>query len=153
MQYDDSPYLCSRSSMVSSPRFGTSFHTKEIVYPLSKVGSQNHFHHARPASERKYQSPKSSLHRKQSTCSLGASGEQSGFKTFQDPSQKTYGGDLLQKHSQNFTQDKPFTPKTLKSDKSSYLSKYRYYRSPQRKNTQDSTRSGLMRQETYHGRY
>ncbi|XP_073339985.1 spermatogenesis-associated protein 7 homolog [Pagrus major] len=151
VQYDDSPYLCSRSSMVSSPRFGASFHTKEIVYPSSEVGSQNHFHHARQVSEIKYQSPKGTLHRKQSTCSLGASREQSSYKTFQDPSQKTYGGDLLQKHSQNFTQDKPFTPKTLKSDKSSYLSNYRYYRAPQRKNTQESTQSGLMRQETYRG--
>ncbi|XP_040916805.1 spermatogenesis-associated protein 7 homolog isoform X2 [Toxotes jaculatrix] len=149
VQYDDSPYLCSRSSLVSSPRFSTSFHAKEIVYQSHKP---DHSHHIRPASEIKYQSSESALHRKQSACSLAASGDQSCYKTFQDPVQKTYSGDLLQKHSQHFTQDKPFTPKTLKSDKSSYLAKYRYYRAPRGKPTQDSTNSNLMRQETYHGR-
>ena len=119
VQYDDSPYLCSRSSTVSSPRFSSSFHAKEIVYPSHKVGS----HHIRPASEQKYRSPEA--RRKQSAWSLGASGDQSCYKTFQDPVQKTYSGDLLQKHSQRFTQDKPFTPKTLKSEKSSYMSQYR----------------------------
>lgn len=153
MQYDDSPYLCSRSSTVSSPRFGTSFHAKEIVYPSCKVGSQDLFRQARPASERKYQSPEVTSHRKQSACSLAVSGDQSCYKTFQDPVQKTYSGDLLKKHSQCFTQDKPFTPKTLKSDRSSYLSNYRYYRAPRRKPTQDCTQSRVMGQETNHGRY
>ncbi|XP_078134191.1 spermatogenesis-associated protein 7 homolog isoform X1 [Sander vitreus] len=151
VQYDDSPYLCSRSSTVSSPRFSSSFHAKEIVYPSYKVGSQNHSHHIRPASEIKYPSLEATSHRKQSAYSLGASGDQSCYKTFQDPVQKTYSGDLLQKHSQHFTQDKPFTPKTLKSEKSSYLSQYRYYRAPWRKPTQDCTDSRLMRHETYHG--
>ncbi|XP_076605607.1 spermatogenesis-associated protein 7 homolog isoform X1 [Chaetodon auriga] len=151
VQYDDSRYLCSRSSTVSSPRFSTSFHAKEIVYPSFKVASQNQFHHGCPASERKYRSPEASSHRKQSACSLAALGEQSCDKTFQDPVQKTYSGDLLQKHSQHFTQDKPFTPKTLKSDKSSYLSSYRYYRAPRRKPTQDCTQSTQMREETFHG--
>lgn len=153
MQYDDSPYLCSRSSLVSSPRFGTSFHAKEIVYPSRKVGLQNQFHRVRPASEVKQRSPDATSHRMQSACSLDASGDQSCYKTFQDPVQKTYSGDLIQKHSQHFTQDKPFTPKTLKTDKNSYLSNYRYYRAPRRKPTQDCTQSRLMRQETYHGRY
>lgn len=151
VQYDDSPFLCSRSSMVSSPRFSTSFHAKEIVYPSCKAGSQNHSHHTRSASELKYQSPEATSHRKLSVCSLAASGNQNCYKTFQDPVQKTYSGDLLQKHSQHFTQDKPFMPKTLKSDKSSYLSKYRYYRAPRRNPSQDCTNSRLMRQETYHG--
>ncbi|XP_034715098.1 spermatogenesis-associated protein 7 homolog isoform X2 [Etheostoma cragini] len=149
--YDDSPYLCSRSSTVSSPRFNSSFHAKETVYPSYKVSSQNHSQHIRPASEMKYRSPEATSHRKQSTCSLRASGDQSGYKTFQDPVQKTYSGDLLQKHSQHFTQDKSFTPKTLKSEKSSYLSQYRYYRAPQRKPTQDCTDSRLMRKDTYYG--
>lgn len=152
MQYDESPYLCSRSSLVSSPRFSTSFHAKEIVYPSCKVSPQNHFHHTRPASEMRYRSSEAALHRNQSASSLAATGDQSYFKTFQDPVQKTYSGDLLQKHSQHFTQDKPFTPKTLKSDKTSYLSKYRYYRAPQRKPTQDPTNPGLTLQDTYYGR-
>ncbi|XP_070698903.1 spermatogenesis-associated protein 7 homolog [Pempheris klunzingeri] len=151
VQYDDSPYLCSRSSMVSSPRFNTSFHAKEIVYPSHKVGSQNQSHYAHTAADTKYQSLEATSHRKQSACSLAGSGDPSCYKTFKDPVQKTYSGDLLQKHSQHFTQDKPFTPKTLKSEKSSYLSKYRYYRAPRRKTTQDCTRSKLNRQETYHG--
>ncbi|CAK6966914.1 spermatogenesis-associated protein 7 [Scomber scombrus] len=149
VEYDDSPSLCSRSSMVSSPRFSTSFHAKEIVYPSYKAGPQNH--HTYSASELKYRSPGATSHRKLSLCSLEASGDQSCYKTFQDPVQKTYSGDLLQKHSQHFTLDKPFTPKTLKSEKSSYLSKYRYYRAPRRNLTQDCTNSRLMRQETYHG--
>ncbi|XP_035023150.1 spermatogenesis-associated protein 7 homolog isoform X1 [Hippoglossus stenolepis] len=147
VQYDDNPYLCSRSSMVSSPRFNTSFHAKEIVYQSCK---RDLSHHTRSASEFKFHSPESALHRKHSACSLAASGGQSCYKTFQDPIQKTYSGDILQKHSQHFTQEKPFTPKTLKSEKSSYLEKYRYYRAPRRKITQDSTSSKLMRQETNH---
>ncbi|XP_060918228.1 spermatogenesis-associated protein 7 [Labrus mixtus] len=149
--YDDSPYLCSRSSMVSSPRFNTSFNAKDVVYPSNKLGPQHRHHHTRPASEMKYRSPEATLHRRQSACSLEVSGDQSFYKTFQDPVQKTYSGDLLQKHSQHFTGDKPFTPKTLKSDKSSYLSKYRYYRAPRRKPAEDCNKSRFMRQETYHG--
>ncbi|XP_028251214.1 spermatogenesis-associated protein 7 homolog isoform X2 [Parambassis ranga] len=144
VQYDDSPYLSSRSSVVSSPRFSTSFNANEIVYPSYKVSC----HHTRPASETKYRNPDATLQRKPSLCSLAA---ESSYKTFQDPVQKTYSGDLLQKHSQHFTRDKPFTPKTLKSDKSSYLLKYRYYRSPQRKPTQDCSNSRLVQQETYRG--
>ncbi|XP_031703604.1 spermatogenesis-associated protein 7 homolog [Anarrhichthys ocellatus] len=151
VQYDDRPYLCSRSSTVSSPRFNSSFHAEEIVYPSFKVGSHNQSRHIRPASEIQYLSPEATSHRQQSACSLGASADQSYYKTFQDPVQKTYSGDLLQKHSQHFTHEKPFTPKTLKSEKSSYLSQYRYYRAPRRKPTQDGTNSRLMRQETYHG--
>ncbi|XP_068436600.1 spermatogenesis-associated protein 7 homolog isoform X2 [Clinocottus analis] len=150
VQYDDRPYS-SRSSTVSSPRFISSFHAKEIVYPSFRLGSQNHSHDIRSASEMKYHSLEATSRRKQSACSLGASGDQSYYKTFQDPGQKTYSGDLLQKHSQHFTHDKPFTPKTLKSEKSSYLSQYRYYRAPRRKPTQDSTNSRLMHQDTYHG--
>lgn len=147
VQYDDSAYLCSRSSLVSSPRFNTTFKVNEIVYPSCKVSS----HHTRPASEMKYWSPDATFRRKPSACSLAVSGDESSYKTFQDPVQKTYSGDLLLKHSQHFTQGKPFTPKTLKSDKSSYLSNYRYYRAPQRKPTQDSSNSALFQQEMYDG--
>ncbi|XP_031603000.1 spermatogenesis-associated protein 7 homolog [Oreochromis aureus] len=147
VQYDDSTYLCSRSSLVSSPRFNTAFKVNEMVYPSLKVSS----HHIRPASELKYRSPEAAFRRKSSACSLAVSGDQSSYKTFQDPVRKTYSGDLLLKHSQQFTQDKPFTPKTLKSDKSSYLSKYRYYRAPQRKPTQDSSNSTSFQQEMCDG--
>nr|XP_015825307.2 spermatogenesis-associated protein 7 homolog isoform X1 [Nothobranchius furzeri] len=139
-QYDDRPYLCSRSSIISSSKFNSSFNNKDIVYPSKKVGA----HYSRPSSEMKYRSPEG-FHRKQSTFSLGAVRDQDCYKAFQDPVKKTYGGDLLQKHSQHFTQAKPFTPKTLKSDKSSYLSKYRYYRAPKIKSSQDG--SNWMQQE------
>lgn len=135
---------------MSSPRFNTSFQAKETVYQSCRPG---HSHHSRPASEMKYRSSESALHRKQSAYSLGAFGDQSCYKSFQDPVQKTYSGDLLKKHSQHFTQDKPFTPKTLKSDKCSYLEKYRYYRAPRRKPTQDCTNTKLTQQETYDKRY
>ncbi|KAM6912141.1 spermatogenesis-associated protein 7 homolog [Xenentodon cancila] len=146
VQYDDSPYVCGRSSIISSPRFTTSFNAKDIVYPSCKLIP----HHTRPASEMTYRNPEAALQRKQSACSLAALRNEGCFKTFKDPVQKTYSGDLLEKHSQHFTQDKPFTPKILKSDKSSHLSKYRYYRTPQRKPTQDCSDSKLMRPETHH---
>lgn len=153
MGYDDSPYLCSRSSTVSSPGFGTSFHATETVYPSYKVSAQRSFHHTRPASEIKHRSPGVTLHRKQSACSLGVLGDQICYKTFQDPARKTYSGDLLEKHSQRFTHDKPFTPKTLKSDSNSYLSSYRYYRAPRRKPTVDCTTSKDTGHESDHERY
>ncbi|RVE57428.1 hypothetical protein OJAV_G00216070 [Oryzias javanicus] len=135
VQYDDSAYLCSRSSFLSSPGFNTSFKPDEIVYPSFKVGP----HHTRAASETKYRSPDVALQRKHSASSFAALRDQRGFQTFQDPVQKTYSGDLLQKHSQCFTQEKPFTPKTLKTERSSYLSKYRFYRAPLRKHIQDQS--------------
>ncbi|XP_068615650.1 spermatogenesis-associated protein 7 homolog [Brachionichthys hirsutus] len=145
--YDDSPYFGSRSSAVSSPRFGTSFHIKDIVYPLSQVSSQNPIHRSRPGSEIKYLSPGTTSQRKQSAGSLAISRSQTCYKAFEDPFQKTYNGDLLKKHSHNFTQEKPFTPQTLKSDKSSFLSKYRYYRAPRKKSPQVCPQPRVMHQE------
>lgn len=147
VQYDESPYYYSRSSMVSSPRFTTTFHAKKTAYSSCKINS----HPTRPASETKYWSPDATLNGKQSTCSLVDLGEQSSFRTFQDPVQKTYSGDLLQRHSQHFTEHKPFTPQTLKSEKSSYLSKYRYYRAPERTSTQDYSNRKLTREDTHLG--
>ncbi|XP_047201447.1 spermatogenesis-associated protein 7 homolog [Girardinichthys multiradiatus] len=143
-EYDESPYLCSRSSIVSTSRFTNSFNAKDIVYPSSSVNSR----YTRPSSERRYRSPDAAFQRKQSACSLVASRDQSFYKTFQDPVKKTYSGDLLDKHSQHFTLEKPFTPKTLKSDKSSYLSKYRFYRAPPIKSSQDGSKSRLLGGET-----
>ncbi|KAM9354591.1 spermatogenesis-associated protein 7 homolog isoform 2-T2 [Pholidichthys leucotaenia] len=146
VQCDGSPYPCLRSSMLSSPRFSTSFDTKAIVYASYKFNS----HHAHPASEKNYRGSEPALQRKRSASSLDVLGDHGCHKTFQDPSQKTYSGDLLKKHSQHFTQEKPFTPQTLKSDKGSNLLKYRYYRAPQRKPTQDCNNSRLKQQEINH---
>lgn len=149
MQCDDSFYLCSRSSIISNPKFTTSFNAKDVVYQPSKVSSC----HSRPSSEITYRSPDEAVHRKQSTCSLVALRDPGVYKTFQDPVKKTYSGDLLQKHSHHFTQEKPFTPKTLKSDKSSYLAKYRFYRAPQVKASQDGSTSRQEQRDTSEIRY
>ncbi|XP_035607872.1 spermatogenesis-associated protein 7 homolog isoform X1 [Oncorhynchus keta] len=146
----ESAYFYLGSSMISTPRINTSFHAKQIVYPSQMVGgsgSPPHFFHC--ASEYSYRSPNSQ--RQQPARST--TGTQSGYKAFQDPVQKTYSGDLIQKHAHRFTQDKPFTPRTLKSDSRSYLSQYRYYTPPRGKPAQDQERTipRLTRQETYHG--
>ncbi|XP_077395600.1 spermatogenesis-associated protein 7 homolog isoform X1 [Festucalex cinctus] len=130
VQSECRPYLCSRNSMHSSPGFSSSFHAKEVPSPSPKATfkKHHHHHHHRPHSsaELKFRS------QEPSSSYLRAPGESSFLKAFRDPVKKTYSGDLMEKHSQLFTQDKPFTPKTLKSEKSSYLSSYRYYRAPQR---------------------
>ncbi|KAM7110165.1 spermatogenesis-associated protein 7 isoform 4-T4 [Ciconia maguari] len=52
----------------------------------------------------------------------------------QGSNSKVYNGDLLDRHSEFFTDSrKPFTPRTLISDAKSFLSEYRYYTPAQRK--------------------
>uniref|UniRef100_A0A3Q2X9M0 Spermatogenesis associated 7 n=1 Tax=Hippocampus comes TaxID=109280 RepID=A0A3Q2X9M0_HIPCM len=135
MQSEYRPYLCSRNSMRSTPGFSSSFHTKEVPSPTKatpKNHHHHHHHHHRPhsAAELKFRSQEPTSHGRPAASYLYASSEPNFLKAFRDPVQKTYSGDLLEKHSQRFTQDKPFTPKMLKSEKSSYLSSYRYYRAP-----------------------
>ncbi|XP_072721786.1 spermatogenesis-associated protein 7 isoform X5 [Ciconia boyciana] len=52
----------------------------------------------------------------------------------QGSNSKVYNGDLLDRHSEFFTDSrKPFTPRTLISDAKSFLSEYRYYTPARRK--------------------
>ncbi|KAG7466197.1 hypothetical protein MATL_G00162240 [Megalops atlanticus] len=147
MQRDETAYPCLGSSMISTPRFTTSFHSKQIVYPSRTDNrSLSPPHQYRSTSEFSYRSPDSQ--RQQSVRSCMTSTSQDGFKAFQDPAQKTYSGDLLQKHSHCFTENKPFTPRTLKTGSKSFLSQYRFYTPPRGK--QKATR--LTHQDTYYGR-
>ncbi|XP_016367381.1 spermatogenesis-associated protein 7-like isoform X1 [Sinocyclocheilus rhinocerous] len=141
VQGDDSAYHCLDQSLMSSPRINTSFHSKQIAYP----SPANHFP---SASELTYQSPNAHWHPADPSCATSAS--QRGYRSFQDPTQKTYSGDVLLKHTQRFTQEKPFTPRTLKSDHKSTLLQYRYYTPPRRKAEEEKSSSKIIRQETYH---
>ncbi|XP_038667543.1 spermatogenesis-associated protein 7 homolog isoform X1 [Scyliorhinus canicula] len=67
-------------------------------------------------------------------------------RPFQDPQKKTFSGDILDKHSNQFTEEiQPFTPRTLKNTAKSFLSKYRYYKAP--KKTQDNPGAAKMFQQ------
>uniref|UniRef100_A0A8B9LB32 Spermatogenesis associated 7 n=1 Tax=Astyanax mexicanus TaxID=7994 RepID=A0A8B9LB32_ASTMX len=133
-------------SVLSSPRFNTSFHFKQIAYASKMTtNSQNY----RPASELSYRSPNSHWHHFTPSCTTSTS--QKKFKSFQDPTQKTYSGDVMHKHAHYFTEEKPFTPRTLKSDCKSTLSTYRYYTPGKGKEAEAKSTSKFRRQETYHG--
>lgn len=144
----ESAYFNSRDSVMSSPRFSTSFHCKQIVYP-SQMAAQSQ--NCRPSSELSYRSPKSQRHHFTLSCATSSSQEK--FKNFQDPTQKTYSGDILHKHAQCFTQEKPFTPRTLKTDSKSTLSTYRYYTPASRKGAEEKTQSKYNQPDNHHRRY
>lgn len=132
VQNDDEPYLCLRCPLDSSPGLSPSFLPKHIVYESSKLDHSRHT------------SPRSSLHRKQLTCSPSGSGGQGCSKTFRGPVQNKATKDMFQKYSDNFTTKKPFTPRILKSNQSSTLGNYRYYRGPRRRLPPDCSDSNVM---------
>ncbi|EMP39410.1 Spermatogenesis-associated protein 7 [Chelonia mydas] len=73
----------------------------------------------------------------------------------QDTESKVYSGDLLDRHSDHFTDShQPFTPRTLKSDAKSFLSQYRYYtpakikrKDPPKQQVEAETQTDLSREE------
>uniref|UniRef100_A0A8C2T6J5 Spermatogenesis associated 7 n=1 Tax=Coturnix japonica TaxID=93934 RepID=A0A8C2T6J5_COTJA len=64
-------------------------------------------------------------------------------KAFQNSSNKTYSGDLLDKHSICFTGKKRFTPQILKTSQQSFLLKHRCYNPPPPKKSSSPGRLSL----------
>ncbi|KAG5857795.1 hypothetical protein ANANG_G00023170 [Anguilla anguilla] len=138
-------YPCLGSPVTSTPRLNSSFRTKHSAYPSQMDQLWSPPHRYRSASELSYRSP--NARRQLSARSCFTSSSHNGYKSFQDPVQKTYSGDLLQKHSHHFTEDKPFMPRTLKTESKSFLSQYRFYTPPRGKQTDPK----LTHQDTFHG--
>ena len=66
--------------------------------------------------------------------------------------QVTRSGDVLESHTQKFTERKPFTPKTLKTNSKSKLLEFKYYnRPPPKKNVDCDTEDDLNRTNASHG--
>ncbi|XP_055496327.1 spermatogenesis-associated protein 7-like isoform X2 [Leucoraja erinacea] len=79
-------------------------------------------------------------------CSSSASlANQHYYRTFQDPRQKTYSGDVLDKHAHHFTNEQRFRPRILKKEAESSLAHYRYYTPVKKKKL---SKRNLVTQET-----
>ncbi|KAL8561118.1 hypothetical protein ACOMHN_033701 [Nucella lapillus] len=69
-----------------------------------------------------------------STTSLVSNFSQTSSRGSNAPAKVTYDGDVLSKHAHSFTEPaKPFTPRTLKSNRQSSLKNYKYYTAPPKK--------------------
>ncbi|XP_078090310.1 spermatogenesis-associated protein 7 homolog isoform X3 [Mustelus asterias] len=78
-----------------------------------------------------------------STTSLANS--QRCYNSFKDVRQKTYSGDILEKHAHHFTNGQQFTPRILKKEAESSLAHYRYYTPVKKKKL---SKKKLVTQET-----
>ncbi|GCB65138.1 hypothetical protein scyTo_0007656 [Scyliorhinus torazame] len=78
-----------------------------------------------------------------STTSLANS--QRCYNSFQDVRQKTYSGDILDKHAHHFTNGQQFTPRILKKEAQSSLAHFRYYTPVKKKKL---SKKKLVTQET-----
>ncbi|XP_069772428.1 spermatogenesis-associated protein 7 isoform X2 [Narcine bancroftii] len=80
-------------------------------------------------------------------CSSSASLENSRhyYRSFQDARQKTYSGDVLEKHAHRFTNGQRFSPRILKKEAQSFLAHYKYYTPVKKKKL---FKNNLVTQET-----
>ncbi|XP_051876627.1 spermatogenesis-associated protein 7 homolog [Pristis pectinata] len=80
-------------------------------------------------------------------CSSSASlaNSQHCYRSFQDARQKTYSGDVLEKHAHRFTDGQRFSPRILKKEAQSFLAHYRYYTPVKKKKL---SKKNLVTQET-----
>ncbi|KAM4663527.1 spermatogenesis-associated protein 7 [Discoglossus pictus] len=127
--YSDPGELNSRSSFLTSPR--------QIGFLENPVGTYRVATNRHPQFSRSTSRKHCDFSNSPSVASASRS-----FSRFQDSQQKTYNGDLLDKHAEQFTNTpRPFTPRTLKTDAKSVLAQYRYYTPPRRKKKEVVTKA------------
>ncbi|XP_073466797.1 spermatogenesis-associated protein 7 [Aquarana catesbeiana] len=98
--------------------------------PISFISSSRHFHSSEHAADMRWRHPDLSG----ASSRIGSTAWGTALRKFQDNREKTYSGDLIEKHAQHFTsKQRPFTPRTLKTTAKSALAQSRFYTPPRRK--------------------
>ena len=123
-------------SKSESPGFGTTTmrpHSASMRGMVQAMRGVSQFNRTRPMSAR-------------SNTSLASNFSQTSRST--NALKVTYDGDVLSKHAQSFTEpSKPFTPRTLKSNRESSLKRYKYYTPPSKKTLSFSNSSDMVSRE------
>ncbi|XP_018418852.1 PREDICTED: spermatogenesis-associated protein 7 [Nanorana parkeri] len=103
--------------------------------PTSFLYSPRHFHSSEYAADFRPRHPDLSGAPSRMGCGLsGSSTWGAATQRFQDNREKTYSGDLIEKHAHHFTsKQRAFTPRTLKTPAKSALAQSRFYTPPRRK--------------------